>query len=103
MTLIIVDCLFYIIYNIFKIRSDISNDNEELFVKDISNEDINKLTDIKIKRISKYNRDKHNELMENILNDIKDKEYNINNIVIYTIKFFKNLMIKYGEKYCIKK
>ena len=73
------------------------NKFKDLFKRVITEEDILKLTEIKIKKISKYNFNKQNETIFNIENEISAIKDNISNIKQYTIEYFENLIIKYGE------
>ncbi len=67
------------------------------FYRAITQEDIIKLTEIKIKRISKYDAFKADELMRNLENELKEVEYNLENLIEYAINYYKNLLNKYGK------
>jgi len=73
------------------------NKYKAFFTKSITSEDILKLTEIKIKKISKYNFNKQNETIINIEKEISLIKTNIENIKDYTVKYFENLLEKYGE------
>lgn len=63
----------------------------------VSDEDIVRLTEIKIKRISKFDLDKANEDLKRIeaaINELKDK---LSNLVKYAINYFKGLKKKYKQ------
>jgi len=64
--------------------------------REITRADIIKLTDIKIKRISKYDAFQADELMKSIQEEIKTVKHNSDNIVDYTIEYFKEIKKKYG-------
>jgi len=64
--------------------------------RDVTNEDVIKLTDIKIKRISKYDLEKEKEKVKQIELAIQSTERNLENIIDYTIDYFKDLKKKYG-------
>jgi topoisomerase-4 subunit A len=59
--------------------------------------DLIRLTEIKIKRISKFDIDKARKNIEAIEEKIAEKKYNLAHIIEYTIDFFKNLKKKYGK------
>lgn len=62
-------------------------------------DDLVKLTEIKIKRISKFDSQKADELIAEIKEKIKQTQYNLDNIVQYTIDWFTKLKEKYGHLY----
>ena len=64
--------------------------------RDITDDDVIKLTEIKIKRISKYDLEKEKEKVKQIENSIQNTEKNLNNIIDYTIDYLKDLKKKYG-------
>ena len=63
----------------------------------ISKDDIVYLTDLKIKRISKYDINKTKNKLLKIEHDLDEVINNINHITDYTILFFKKLLKKYGN------
>lgn len=65
--------------------------------RDITEEDIVRLTEIKIKRISKYNTFKADELIKGILEELEQVKYDLAHLVDYTIAYFKDLKQKYGK------
>jgi len=67
------------------------------FYRDIDQEDIVRLTEIKIKRISRYDSLKADELMKKLQQDLEETEYNLANLTEYAITYFKNLLEKYGD------
>lgn len=73
------------------------NDNRLLLRRDITVEDITKLTEIKIKRISKYNKFKADEIMAQLLADLEQVKYDLENLTAFTIKYFEHLLEKYGK------
>ena len=64
--------------------------------KKVSSDDILKLTELKIKKISKHNSLYHKQKIEKIESDIKIIKDNILNIRQYCIDFFNNLLKKYA-------
>ena len=67
-----------------------------LLKKDINEDDIIRLTEIKIKRISKYDIDKADKKINQIEEDLKSVQFNLDNLNDYAIKFFKDLKLKYS-------
>jgi topoisomerase-4 subunit A len=66
-------------------------------MREITEEDLIKLTEIKIKRISKYNKFKHEEMMASLLEELDQVNYDIDHLVDYTISYFETLLEKYGK------
>jgi topoisomerase IV subunit A len=67
------------------------------FYREISEDDIVRLTEIKIKRISKFDALKADELMNKLEEDLKEVEHNLANIIEYAISYFTRLLQKYGK------
>ena len=63
----------------------------------ISNDDIIYLTDLKIKRISKYDINKTKNKLLKLEHDLDEVINNIDHITDYTILFYERLLKKYGE------
>lgn len=72
-------------------------DKRKLMIRDITTEDITKLTEIKIKRISKYNSFKADELIAKVEEDIKQVKYDLAHLTEFTIAYFERLLEKYGK------
>lgn len=70
---------------------------KKMFHRDITEEDIVKLTEIKIKRISKFDSFKADEAINRIEEEISKIKYNLENIVDYAVDYFKDLKKKYGK------
>jgi len=67
------------------------------FYREITNEDIVKLTEIKIKRISKYDKDRLNEVISKLNEDLNKTNKNLKNLNDYTIDYYYNILNKYGK------
>ncbi|QJW90129.1 DNA gyrase/topoisomerase IV subunit A [Spirosoma taeanense] len=67
------------------------------FYREITEDDLIRLTEIKIKRISKYDGFKADELMRKLEQDLTETEDNLANITRYTIAYYKDLQKKYGK------
>jgi len=60
-------------------------------------DDILRLTEIRIKRISRFDLDKAQEKLDALEGDIEKVKYNIEHIIDFTISFFTTLKEKYGK------
>lgn len=69
---------------------------KKLFHREITEEDIVRLTEIKIKRISKFDSFKADEAIKRIEDEIAQIKYNLDNIIDYAVDYFKALKKKYG-------
>ncbi len=70
---------------------------KKLFKREITKEDITKLTEIKIKRISKFDKKKADELIKGIEADIEQVKYDLEHLTDFAIAYFKKLLEKYGK------
>ena len=69
------------------------------FYREINQDDILRLMEIKMGRILKFNAEKADELMLKIKEKVKEIDYNLAHIVEYTIKWYSRLKEKYGAQY----
>ncbi len=67
------------------------------FYRKITEDDIIRLTEIKIKRISKFDTFKADELMNKLEEELKEVAHNLKNIIDYAITYFSKLLDKYGK------
>lgn len=67
------------------------------FRREITQEDIIRLTEIKIKRISKYDSFKADEHIKGVEEDIAEVKDNITNLNDFAIRYYENLLKKYGK------
>ncbi|RRA97140.1 DNA gyrase/topoisomerase IV subunit A [Paenimyroides viscosum] len=63
----------------------------------VTTDDIVRLTEIRIKRISRFDLDKAQEKLDALEDDIEKVKYNIEHIIDFTISFFTTLKEKYGK------
>ena len=63
----------------------------------VTEEDIVRLTEIKIKRISKFNAFKADELIQGLEDEIAVVEKNLKNLTRFAVAYFKNLIKTYGK------
>ncbi len=66
--------------------------------KQVSQDDIKKLTEIPIKKISKFDLNKVNEKLKSINANIDEVKNNLEHITDYTIKYFEYLKKEYGSE-----
>ncbi|MDQ3192284.1 MAG: DNA gyrase/topoisomerase IV subunit A [Bacteroidota bacterium] len=70
---------------------------KKLFKREIIRDDILKLTEIKIKRISKFDSFKADDLIKGIEDEMLVVQQNLDTIVEFAIEYYKNLKKKYGK------
>ncbi len=70
-----------------------------LFVRDVTREDLQRLLEIKMARILKFNSDKSEEQIVALKQQIEGVDYNLEHLVAFTVAWYKSLKNKYGEKY----
>ena len=64
---------------------------EKDLMRNITHEDIIQLTEIKIKKITRYDLDKEKAKIASVEKDIEDTKYSIQHLVDYAISYFKNI------------
>ena len=74
-----------------------SSDKRVRLMREITEDDIIKLTEIKIKRISKYNKFKHDEAMAKLLEELDQVNYDLEHLTDFAIAYFEGLLEKYGK------
>jgi len=74
-----------------------SGDGRILLMREITEEDLVKLTEIRIKRISKYNKFKHEEAMTKLLEELEQVKHDLAHLTEFAIAYFERLMEKYGK------
>lgn len=70
---------------------------KQLFRREIVQEDIVKLTEIKIKRISKFDSFKADEHIKGVEQGIEEVKHNIEHLNDYAIRYYENLLKKHGK------
>jgi topoisomerase-4 subunit A len=68
-------------------------------VRDVTREDIERLLEIRIKRISRYDINKKKKDIKEIRGRIKEIETSLKDMVAFTIGYIDKLLGKYGEQY----
>lgn len=69
----------------------------KIFHREITEDDILRLLEIRIKRISKFDTFRADELIKGIEEEIEEVQGHLSQITKYTIRYFKELMKKYGK------
>ncbi len=67
------------------------------FHREITRDDIIRLTEIKIKRISKYNSFKADDLIKGIEEEIEEVNNYLDHLIDYAINYFRQIKKKYGK------
>jgi topoisomerase-4 subunit A len=70
---------------------------KKLLRREVTREDIARLTEIKIKRISKYDAFKADEYIKSLEEEMKQVLFDLEHIIDYTIAHFRNIKKKYGK------
>jgi topoisomerase IV subunit A len=66
-------------------------------LRDITEDDLARLTEIRIKRISKYNAFKADEEMTKLNEELEQTKHHLAHLTEYTIAHFETLLSKYGK------
>lgn len=66
-------------------------------LREVTTEDIVRLTEIRIKRISKFDLDKARENIEALEGKMKEVKYNLANLIAYAITYYENILKKYSK------
>ncbi len=74
-----------------------ANDTRLRLFREITEEDIIRLTEIKIKRISKFNSFKADELIAKLEQELEQVKHDLAHIVEYTIAYYQRLLEKYSK------
>lgn len=70
---------------------------KKLFHREITKDDIVRLTEIRIKRISKYNSFKADELIKQIEGEIDEVNNHLEHLIDYAINYFRQIKKKFGK------
>ena len=70
---------------------------KKLFRREITVEDITRLTEIKIKRISKFDSFKADEHIKGVEKGIEETKHHLEHLTEFAIAYFENLLKKYGK------
>ncbi len=67
------------------------------FYREITRDDILRLLEIKIKRISKYDSFKADDLLRDLEKELKETLHHLKHLTDYAINYYQNLLDKYGK------
>ncbi len=70
---------------------------KKLLKREVTEEDLVRLTEIRIKRISKFNKFKADEEIRGLETEIEETEKNIRNLTKFTIRWFEDLKKNFGK------
>jgi|GEM_PF-74917 len=71
--------------------------HKELFHRKITQDDILRLLEIRIKRISKYNSFKADEIITGYEEEMEEVKRHLKQLTKYAIRYFKDILKKYGK------
>ena len=66
-------------------------------IREVTTEDILRLTEIRIKRISKFDSNKADEQIHAIEAELEEVQNNLDHLIDYTINYFRQIKKKYGQ------
>lgn len=66
-------------------------------IREVTDDDVARLTEIKIKRISKFDSFKADELIKRIEDEIEQIKHDLNHLVDYAIAYFKKIKERHGK------
>ncbi len=72
---------------------------KEMFIREVTRDDLLRLLEIKMARILKFNSDKAEEQIVALKKQIEDIDYNLAHLVAFTIDWYRTLKEKYGAMY----
>ena len=70
---------------------------KKVLIREIEDEDLHKLTQIPMIRITRFDANKADETIAKIEAEIEEVKNNLANLIEYAIEYFKDLKVKFGE------
>ncbi|MBQ0147898.1 MAG: DNA gyrase/topoisomerase IV subunit A [Flavobacteriaceae bacterium] len=67
-------------------------------IRPVNEDDITRLTEIKIKRISKFDLDKAQQFIDSLEDKISNVKHHLANLIEFAVDYFKALKVKYGKE-----
>ena len=71
--------------------------HKKKFYREITRDDIIRLTEIKIKRISRYDSFKADEMLRDLENELKEVNHHLKHLVEYAISYYQGLLDRFGK------
>jgi topoisomerase-4 subunit A len=71
--------------------------HKKKFYREITRDDILRLLEIRIKRISRYDSFKADEMLKDLESELKETLHHLKHLTDYAIAYFTNLLTKYGK------
>lgn len=71
--------------------------HKKKFYREITTDDIVRLTEIKIKRISRYDSFKADEMLKDLEKELKETQHHLRHLTDYAIAYYQKLLEKYGK------
>jgi len=75
------------------------NKHKKLFIRELKTEDVERLLEIKIRRISRFDIENHKKNMDDIVRRLDLVKERLKDVVKYAIEYIDNLIKKYGGAY----
>lgn len=70
---------------------------KKLLFRDVTEEDITKLTEIRIKRISKFDAFKADEIIKKLEDELEQVKHDLEHLTDFAIAYYNRLLTKYGK------
>jgi topoisomerase-4 subunit A len=70
---------------------------KKMFVREINDEDLHRLTQIQMIRITRFDSDKADELILKLEDEMEQVKEKLSNLIDYAIEYFKDLKKRFGE------
>ena len=83
--------------SLFKYMYDRFEPFKKSFVREINDDDLQRLTQIPMIRITRFDSDKADDFIARLEDEMKEVEYNLEHIIDFAIAYFTKLKEKYGK------
>ncbi|MDQ8014222.1 MAG: DNA gyrase/topoisomerase IV subunit A [Flavobacterium nitrogenifigens] len=83
--------------SLYKYLYDRFESFKKSFVREITDDDLQRLTQIPMIRITRFDSDKADELISRLEEEMKEVEYNLEHLTDFAIAYFTKLKEKYGK------
>lgn len=83
--------------NLFVYMYDAFKPFEKLLIREIVDEDLQKLTQIPMIRITRFDSDKADETIAKIEEEMQRVKHNLENLIEFAIEYFKDIKVRFGE------